>query len=299
MKEAARTARTVLVTGATGQQGGAVVRALLKRGHRVRGLTRSPDTPAARRLADRGAEVVAGDFTSADSLVRAAAGADAMFAVTTPFEGGVDAETAQGIALVAAARRAGVGHFVYSSVASADRATGIPHFDSKYVVEQAIARERIPCTIVAPVFFMDNLIAPWMAPGIAGGTLALAMPGTIPLQQIAVADIGAFAAAVIDRGAAMIGQRFDVAGDELTGDAAAAVLSKVTGHPVRYRALSPDALRQSPGGEDMALMYEWFAATGYAADIPALHDAFPEVAWQRFPAWARQQTWEAAAAPPV
>lgn len=296
MTERHHARRTVLVTGATGQQGGAVIQALLARGHRVRGLTRRPDTAAARGLAEQGVEVVAGDYTSADSLLRAASGADAMFAMTTPFEGGADAETDQGVALVHAAQHAGVGHFVYSSVASADQATGIPHFDSKYAVEQALAQHQGPYTIIAPVFFMDNFIAPWMAPGIAAGTLAMALPETIPLQQIAVADIGAFAAAVIDRGAAVFGQRFDIAGDELTGAAVAAVLAEITGHPVEYQALSPDALRQSPENEDLALMYEWFAATGYAVDIPALHGAFPEVAWHRFPAWARLQQWQAAAA---
>ena len=130
------TPKLVLVTGATGNQGGAVVRALLKQEHQVRALTRNPASPAAQRLAEQGVEIAIGDFTDHDSLVRAARSVDAIYAMTTPFEQGVEKETAQGIAMTNAAKAAGVGHLVYSSVASADRATGIPHFDSKYAVFQ-------------------------------------------------------------------------------------------------------------------------------------------------------------------
>ena len=281
----------MLVTGVTGQQGGAVVRALLARGHRVRGLTRNADSPAARTLARQGVELAIGDFTDPGSLVRAATGVDAIFAMTTPFEGGVEGETAQGLTVLAAAERAGVGHLVYSSVASADRATGVPHFDSKYAVEQAIARSAVPYTIIAPVFFMDNLTSPWFAPGIADGTLAMAMTGTTPLQQIAVADIGAFAAAVFERREAVFGRRFDIAGDELTGDHAASILVAVTGRQVAYAGFPPEAMREQ--SQDMALMYEWFESTGYAADIDGLRREFPEVAWHRFADWARQQAWQA------
>ena len=119
---------TVLVTGATGSQGGAVARRLLKRGHRVRAFTRSADSPAARSLTDSGAEVLTGSFDEPDSLVRASRGADAVFAMATPFEAGREAEVRQGRHVFEAAREAGVGHLVYSSVASADQVTRIPHF---------------------------------------------------------------------------------------------------------------------------------------------------------------------------
>ena len=145
------TSKHVLVTGATGQQGGAVVQALLARGHRVRGLTRKAHSPSAKALEAQGVEIAVGDFTDSDSLVRAATGVDTIFAMTTPFEQGVEAETAQGLVITDAAKRAGVGHLVYSSVASADRETGIPHFDSKYAVEKAIRSSGVPHSIIAPV----------------------------------------------------------------------------------------------------------------------------------------------------
>ena len=294
LNEPPNPARKVLVAGATGQQGGAVARALLDRGHRVRALARNGDSPKARELKARGAEMAVGDFGDSESLVRAATGVDAVFAMTTPLERGVDGETEQGLTMLAAAARAGAGHLVYSSVASADRHTGVPHFDSKQAVEQSIAQSAVPYTIVAPVFFMDNLASPWFAPGIADGRLAMAMPGTTPLQQVAVADIGAFAAAVIERREAAFGRRYDIAGDELTCDEAAAALSEVTGRTVTYAGYSPDAMRAQ--SEDMALMYEWFESTGYSADIEGLRREFPEVPWQCFAEWARKQEWAPAPA---
>jgi uncharacterized protein YbjT (DUF2867 family) len=279
----------VLVTGATGSQGGAVIRALLSQGQQVRGLTRNSSSPAAEQLSRQGVEVVTGDFTDQDSLVRAARGVDAIFTMTTPFEEGVTGETEQGIAITDAAKAAGVGHLVYSSVASADRATSIPHFDSKYMVEKYIVSSGVPHTIIAPVYFMDNLVQPWTLPTLRQGKLALAMPPTRLLQQISVADIGAFAAAVIERREAVSGRRFDIAGDEFSGEDSAALLSKVTGREFTYEGFPPEALRAQ--SEDLALMFEWFNRTGYVADINGLQRDFPEVKWHDFETWVDQQDW--------
>jgi len=117
----------------------------------------------------------------------------------------------------------------------------------------------------------------------------MALPASRSLQQIAVADIGAFVAAVIERNDTVFGRRFDIAGDELTGEEAAAILSKVTGREVHYAGFSPDVLRAQ--SEELALMFAWFDRTGYAADIERLRRDFPEVQWHPFEAWARQQDW--------
>lgn len=279
----------VLVTGATGKQGGAVVEALLARGHQVRALTRNSSSPAAKRLREQGVEIAVGDFTDLGSLVRAMRGVDAVYTMSTPYEQGPEKEITQGITVTDAAKAAGVGHLIYSSVASANRATGVGHFDGKYEVEKYIKVSGVPYTIVAPVFFMENLLAPWTVPGLRAGKLAMAMPGSRPLQQIAVADIGAFVAAVIERRETVFGRRFDIAGDELTGDQAAAVFSKVTGREIHYAGFPADALRAQ--GEDLVRMFQWFDSTGYAADIKSLRREFPEVAWHTFEQWAGKQDW--------
>ena len=279
----------VLVTGATGSQGGSVVQALLEQGHKVRGMTRSADSSTAEKLRQRGVEVVAGDFIDQNSLVRTASGVDTIFTMTTPFEEGVEAETVQGIAITNAAKEAGVGHLIYSSVANADKATGIPHFDSKYEVEKHIASSGVSYTIIAPVYFMENLTTPWSLPGLRQGKLALAMPANQPLQQIAVQNIGAFAAAIVERRESVFGHRYDIAGDELSGEESAAIFSEATGRKIQYEGFPPDVLRAQ--GEDMALMFEWLNGTGYSADIVGLRQNFPEVTWLDFATWMGQQDW--------
>ena len=284
------TKRKVLVTGASGQQGGAVLNALLARGHQVRALTRKPDSEWAASVASRGVEVVAGDFTDQESLVRAATGVDTIFLMTTFMEAGIDAEIEQGLAMVEAANQANVGHLVFTSVASADKATGIPHFDSKFKVEEAITASGISYTIVAPVFFMENITSPWYLPGILDGTLAMPMPADAALQQIAVETIGQFVASIIERRESVFGQRFDIASDEKTGEEVAQILSEKSGRTIGYAGFSPDALREE--NEDFAIMFDWFIETGYSTDTSALRAEFPDVSWVDLKSWVDAQTIE-------
>jgi uncharacterized protein YbjT (DUF2867 family) len=284
----------VLVTGATGRQGGHLVGELHARGHSIRALTRNPGSAAAKALAQLGVTVFRGDFEEQASLENAARGVDAVFAMSTPFGTNPDTETREGINLVRAAASVGVKHLVYSSVAGADRASGVPHFDSKFQVEKEIRRSGVPFTIVAPVFFMENFLAEWMLPGIAKGSLSMALPATRRLQMIAVADIARFAALVIERRDPFLGQRIDIASDELTGTKAADTISKVSGHRVEYIALPLDSVRQY--SEDQARMMEWFDRIGYDADILDLRSRYPEVAWHRFSSWAEKQDWSGGSA---
>jgi uncharacterized protein YbjT (DUF2867 family) len=288
------TKRTVLVTGATGQQGGAVAHALIARGHSVRAFTRKPDSDAARRLAAAGAEIAAGDLADADSVAKAASGADAMFLVGNFYEAGFDGEVSQGAVAAEAAKAAGVGHLIYSSVADADKATGIPHFESKYLVEKHIAGLGIPYTISAPVAFMENVVASWSVGALREGTLAFALPPKRDIQLIALADIGAFVASLVERRQSVFGKRYDIAGDELSGEEQAAILSRAAGRGISYQEIPLAVARQQY--EEAAIMFEWFDRTGYDADIPALRAAFPEVGWQSYGDWAGRFDWSALAA---
>jgi uncharacterized protein YbjT (DUF2867 family) len=283
------TKRNVLVTGATGQQGGAVARALLSRGHRVKALTRKPDSEAARRLASAGAVVEAGDLGDAASVVKAARGIDTLFLMGNSYEAGIEEETRQGIIAADAAKAAGVGHLIYSSVANADKNTGIPHFDSKYRVEQHIAGLGIPYTISAPVAFMENTVMPMSIGGLRQGAHAFPMPAKRVLQLVALADIGTFVAALAERREQVFGKRFDFAGDELSGEEQAKILSQAIGRAVNYQEIPIAAIRQQ--NEDLALMAQWFDRVGYDVDIAALHAAFPEVRWHSFADWAREFDW--------
>ena len=289
MKQEWAPTKHVLVTGATGQQGGALATLLLKQGHRVRAFTRKIESPRARALSEQGAELFSADAEDRASLERAAAGVDAVFAMATPFEGGVEAETRQGINIVSVAAAAGVRQVVYSSVAGADQDTGIPHFESKYRVEQHLRLLGIPFTIIAPVYFMENLIAPWNIGALASGVYPMALPAERKLQQVAVADIAGFAAEVIAHPEEFAGQRIDIGSDERTGTEAAAVLGRASGREMKYLEIPLEQMRA--GSEDLALMFEWINRVGYHADIAGLRARYPKVGWRSLEAWAAEQDW--------
>jgi uncharacterized protein YbjT (DUF2867 family) len=283
---------SVLVSGATGQQGGALARMLLKKGHSVRAFVRRPASPEARELERLGAELAEGNFEEPSTIEDAAKGMDAVFVVATPFEAGTEVETRHGIAAADAARAGGVSHLVYSSVAGANQDTGIPHFDSKRKVEEYIEGLGVPYTIVAPVYFMDNLLAPWTLPQLKEGRFSMALPSSRPLQQIALSDIAAFTRVVLESREEFINQRVDIASDELSGREVAEILTRVTGHEVHYVELPLEQVRQAMG-EDGARMFDWFDQVGYSADIEGLRREHPEVGWHTFEDWTKEQDWSA------
>jgi len=256
----------ILITGATGQQGGATARELLARGYRVRALTRKPEGAPARALASLGADIVSGDLDDAPSLQAALDGVWGVYGVQNTWEAGVEREEEQGKRLVELARSAGVEHFVYASVASAHRETGIPHFDNKWRVEETLRSLGFPShVVIRPVFFMENLAGPWFLPAIEQGQLALGIKPDTKLQMIATADIGKYGALAFERAEALNGQALDIAGDALTPVEIAAVLTEVIGRPISHFQVPIEEVRKA--SEDFALMLEWFDAVGYDADI--------------------------------
>ena len=279
---------TVVVTGSTGKQGGAVARGLLERGHKVRAVTRDPNSSQAKSLVNAGATLVAASLEDTAAITKALKGATSFFAMTTP-SGGTEAETRQGVAAADAAKAAGV-HLVFTSVGSANRQTGVPHFDSKYEVEKHIAEIGVRATILAPVAFMENLY--FIREQVAKGIYASALAPTRALAQVAVADIGAVAVRVLEDAGHFTGKRFDLASDELTGNDVLAILSRVTGRPFSYYQVPLDVIRQRMG-EDAVRMYEWFDRVGFAVDRAALRREFPDVVFHDFESWAKTQDWKA------
>jgi uncharacterized protein YbjT (DUF2867 family) len=280
---------TVLVTGATGMQGGTLARVLLDRGHHVRAFTRKPDSPAAVRLAESGAEIFEGSFDNGASIEKAARGTDAVFAMGTPYQVGTEVETRQAKLIVDASAAAGTEHLVYSSVAGADKNTGIPHFDSKHEVEKHIRFLNLPHTIVGPVYVMENLFYPMHLDTLKQGTYALPLPADRVLQQIALEDIGRFAAHVIENREKFLGKRIDIASDEIDGGQTARLLSSLNGHDINYFEISIDDIRKQI--EDIAVMYEWFDKVGFGADIKGLRRDYPDIGWHSFKDWAGKQDW--------
>jgi uncharacterized protein YbjT (DUF2867 family) len=275
----------ILAAGASGRLR-PVIDELLARGHELRVTARDPDSPAARELAGRGARIVRADLDDPASLRAAARGTDVVFAAGGPHQAGPDGETRHGINMAQAAAAAGVGHLVFSSGAGAEQPTGVPVLDAKRAVEQHIRELGIPHTILAPVYFMENAFNPWNVAALAAGRFPLALPPDRPLQQIAIEDLAAVAATVIERRDAFAGQRIELAADEITGEHAAAVLSGLTGRSFAFHEVARDGL---PDG--MRLLFEWLDRGGPRVDVPALRRRFPEVRWHTFERWAAQREW--------
>lgn len=267
------------VLGATGAQGGAVVRALLEGGAHVQGVTRRTDSPAARRLTEAGVHMVAADLSDEASVAAAFAGVDGVYALTTPFEEGPSAEIAQGSTIIAAALAAHVPHLVFSSVADADHHTGIPHFDSKFVVEQALTESGLSHTIVGPTYFYDNMLGG--IEDIGAGVFELPLPADVGLQQLSRRDLGRFVTAILADPEPFRSARIDIASDSPTPREMAAVLTGAIGRPVNLVTHDPDDI----GSPDMRAMFGFLARGGYTVDIPELHARYPHIGWQSFTDW--------------
>lgn len=256
--------RVILISGATGQQGGATARALAGKGFTLRAMTRKPDSDAAKALAAAGAQIVQAELDDEASLRAALKGAWGAYAVQNTWTAGVEGEEAQGHRFAKLAREAGVQHYVYASVASADRHTLIPHFDNKARVESTVRGLNFPSyAIIRPVFFMSNLPSPWF---LNGDKLVSALDPKTVLQMIDVADIGQYGAL------AFTDSRFknfelDIAGDQKTMPETAAIMAKAMGKPIEYMQIPMSEIRKN--SDDFALMLEWFERVGYDVDIAA------------------------------
>lgn len=263
--------RTVLITGATGKQGGATARALAGKGFRLRAMTRKPDSDAARAVAaEAGAEIVQGDLNDAASLRKVLKDVWGVFAVQNTWEAGVQGEEEQGKRLANLAREAGVQHYVYSSVGSAHRKTGIPHFDNKYRVEDTIRAAGFPSHVIfRPVFFMENLTSPWF---LNGDAIYAAMRPDLKLQMIGVDDIGKYVSRGFTNADKLNRREIDLAADEATMPDAAMALSRGLGRNISFVEIPISEVRKN--SEDFAAMVEWFDRVGYDVDIPALEREF-------------------------
>ncbi|WP_375476028.1 NmrA/HSCARG family protein [uncultured Nostoc sp.] len=277
--------QTILVTGATGNQGGAVARHLLQRGFTIRAFVRDPNKPAAQALKQAGAELVAGNLNERASLDHALQAAWGVFSVQT-FQDGLDAEIREGKAIADAAKAAGIQHFVYSSVGSAERNTGIPHFDSKFQIEEYIRASGLPYTILRPVFFFYNYNA--MRAMVEKGTLSQPLSSNTKLQQLSEDDYGQMVAEVFQRPAEFLHRAIEVASVDMTMTEIAAAFSRVLGKNVAYQQIPFEAFEQQ-AGEEMTIMYRWFENVGYAADLAQLKHEFR--APTDFESYLRDHNW--------
>lgn len=275
----------VLVVGSTGRQGSAVTRALLQTGHRVRALTRSLANPMADTLRQRGARLAWADLDDRPRIEEAAAGTDAIFAVTTSSPADQATELRHGRMLAEIAGSAGM-HMVYSSFPASAGGLELPQMATKAAIEAHMRECGVAYTLVCPAFFMDDLLRdPWLA-GLQAGRLPLPLEEGSKLQQTARVDLGRFVRLVMERRDEFLGRRVCIASDEMTPVEMAASLARVIGHAVLHDASGADAA-------DVPALDRAVIANGGCADVAALRHDFPEVNWHTLDGWARRQDWKA------
>ena len=282
--------KTVLITGATGRQGGAVIRYMLPKGWRLRALVFKADNATVEKLTEQGLDVVRGDLENPPSLERAVRGVYGVYSVQDFWSVGTKREVRQGKNIADAAKRAGVEHFVYSSAGGAERNSGIDHFESKWEIENYIRKLGLPATMIRPVAFMENYYIDQVEIGILKGKLSDPIRADKPYQTIAAGDIGAFAALAFERPKEFIGEAVEIAGSELTNPEAAQVFSRVLGKPVKFQKLPMPMVRLFLGKE-FYQMFRWFNQSGFKANIPELRRKYPEIHFQTLEEWLRAEGW--------
>jgi uncharacterized protein YbjT (DUF2867 family) len=271
--------KTIAIVGATGAQGGGLVRALLDDpggGFHPRALTRNPGAPKALELGRLGAEVIAADLDDAASLTRAFRGAHGAYCVTNFWEHfSPERELAQAANLAQAAKEAGLQHVVWSTLEDTRRWVPledqrmptlqgrykVPHFDAKGEADYLFTQRGVPTTFLLTSFYWDNFIGFGLGPKRgADGVLALVLPmGDKKLPGIAAEDIGRCAYGIFKAGPDLVGQRIGIEGEHLTGEEMARALGRALGEVVRYAAVSPETYRGLgfPGADDLGNMFQF------------------------------------------
>src|SRR5215469_13310358 len=281
----------VLVAGATGRQGGAVVRHLRPEGWKLRALTRNPKSYSARQLAEEGVELVQGDLDDPASLERAAHGVYGIYSVQDFWTVGAMREIQQGKNLADVAKKVRVEHFVYSSAGGAERNSGITHFETKWEVEKHIRSLKLPATVFRPAAFMETYHILEVEVGLLKGKLADPIRGDKPHQTIATDDIGGFVALAFERPKEFIGLELDIGGSELTNLQAAEVFSRVLNRKVKFQKLPMPIVRLFLGKEFYE-MFHWFNTKGFEANISELRRKYPEVRLHTLEEWLREDGWD-------
>lgn len=270
--------KTILVTGATGRQGGAVIRHLLQRGFKARAITRNPEKQASQSLKSNGVEVFKGDMEDTASLHRAMQGVYGVFSLQNYWEKGIGykGEIRQARNLAQAASDENVSHFVQSSIAGCDHAKGVEHFESKWEIEKIVDSLLLPRTFIRTVFYMENLIEKMAIPVLAG-----ALKPNLHFHMISVEDIGWFAAESFANPAVYLDQTIDIAGDSLTVTEIEQVYKKVT-HKSPSNFKFPFFILKILNSE-AARQFLWNNEVGWSFDIQKVREVHPElISFEKF-----------------
>jgi uncharacterized protein YbjT (DUF2867 family) len=270
--------RIIVVTGATGLQGGAVTRHLLKDGWHVRGLTRNAASKPAQALATSGAEVVQGDMGEAASLRPIFAGAYGVYSVQNPFISGPEAEVRQGKTVAEVAKDSAVQHLVYGSAGIGRKGSGIPSWETKLLIEDHMHALSLPLTILRPMAFMELMTDKKFFPAVATWhVMPMLMGASRPVGWLCVDDLGAIAAQAFGTPQQFVGKDLTLASDVQSLAECRALYREVMGRPPPQFPM-PIWLFQRFGfvGRDLTTMWRWLRTASIELDTAPTHAIHPE-----------------------
>jgi uncharacterized protein YbjT (DUF2867 family) len=279
--------KTFFVTGATGNQGGAVVRNLLYHGFAVKALTRNPDSIKAKKLKDAKAEIIKGDLNDPSGFAEHLENVDGVFSVQS-FENGIKKEIQQGIALADLAKQYAVPHFVYSSVIGSDAHTGIPHWESKSIIENQVKRLGLRYTIIRPASLYENFLIPQVKSRILKGKLVTPTDANKVQQFISSEDIGKITTEIFTNPEHYAGKTMVVAAEEMNMQEVANIFSEALGKKITYNKLSALITRLAMG-KDLYKMFTWVNKNDavFLKDINTFKKEFPNLL--NLKTWIRQR----------
>lgn len=266
--------KIILVTGATGLQGRAVVAHLLKANFKVLALTREPNKASAKSLSSIGARLIKGDFNDSQLLASLMDEVYGVFSVQNPWVNGIDLELKHGKAIALQAKKSKVSHLVYSSAGGVERKTNIPFYNSKWEIEEYIRKIGLPFTIFRPVFFMENWL--FQQHEIMNGKLSQPLSPSTVLQQISVNDIGYFVTLAFSFPEQWLWKCLEIAGDACSMKDLTRLFSEVMGKEVNYEQI-PKVLFDKKAHPFAKAMYSWIEEEGFHSPLQALKLAHPNL----------------------
>ena len=269
--------KIIFVTGATGNQGTAVVKSLIEHGFKVIGLTRNTESAMAQSLKALGASMVKGDLNNPDSYKDHLKGAYGVFGLTTYIHG-IDKELNQGLKLADVAKQYGIKHFLHSSVCGCDLNTGIPHWEVKHKIEEHIKSIGLPYTIVRPVSFYQNFLIPQVSSRIKKGKLVTPTTPTRTMQFFCTDDMGQISVKIFEHPERYLGKTITVGTEQMDMNAVAETFSKALGRPISYQKL-PGFITRLAMGKSLHKMFNWCNNNDclFIKDLESVKTEFPEM----------------------
>ncbi len=279
-------AKTIFVTGATGNQGSAVVKSLIGKEFNVIGLTRNTEAPKAKALSALGARMVKGDLNYPASYKEYLKEAYGVFGLTT-YVNGIDKELNQGTELASQAKQSGIKHFLYSSVCGSDLHTGIPHWEVKHKIEEHIKAIGLPFTIIRPVSFYQNFLIPQVSSRINKGKLVTPTTPTRTMQFISTDDIGPISVKIFENPQEYLGKTLTIGTEQMDMNKVAETFSKTLGRPISYQKL-PGFIVRLAMGKNLHKMFNWCNNNDclFIKDIESVKTEFPGMT--RMDQWIKQ-----------